>query len=88
MYDSDEQSEGPVPQERTCRVCGKTFKGFSEYCSGECFNDDKEARARRNHDAWFRNSTNRFRLDDQEKKFYDSLTADDYKMLKGMLIGV
>jgi hypothetical protein len=86
MYDSDEQPEGPVPQEKTCIVCGAKFKGFSDYCTTQCFNDDKEARARRNHDTWFRNSSNRFRLDDQEKKFYANLTQEDRDLLAEMKI--
>ncbi len=41
-YDSD----NPTSMKRKCIVCGTDYKGVSQYCSTECFEQDKEARQR------------------------------------------
>ena len=84
--DSDE-SGNLSPQEKTCLVCHAPFKGYSEYCSTECWTQDRDARVRRAHEKWFHNSSNSAtRQDDQEKLFYTDLTQADRDMLREMKI--
>jgi hypothetical protein len=88
MLDSDEGGR-LSPNEKNCTVCGPRFKGYSEYCSTECWTQDRDARSRCVHDLWFRNSSNSAVCqDDQERKFYERLTQADRDLLHEMLIGV
>jgi hypothetical protein len=82
-------SENPTPLQRKCVVCGADYKGVSQYCSSQCFEQDREARnraalAKANElnsrtTGWFRKSENpritsfETRLTEQDKIFLRSL---------------